>query len=260
MTELETKMRALRDDGKKGIVPFISAGDPNLEVTRDVVLALSEAGATAIEIGVPFSDPIADGPTIQAASQRAIESGTTLSGILDMLEGVPAEQRAPLVIFSYLNPIDRLGFSAFASRSANAGASALLLTDATPGVEPDLEAELDKYNLNQICLVAPTTPDDRLVQIASRASGFIYMVARRGVTGAGQEQGEVSLHTERLRELTDVPLYVGFGIRTREDVDRISKFADGVVVGSALVTALHETPEAKRAQRAYDFLTDLHPG
>lgn len=254
---LEKRLRQLKDSGQKGIIPFISAGDPDIETTRDIILALSEAGASAIEIGVPFSDPIADGPTIQAAGQRAIEAGASLSRILDMLRDLPKEKTAPLVVFSYLNPIDRMGFENFARRAKEAGVSALLLTDATPGTEPDLEAQLTENELDLICLVAPTTPEVRLKTIAERGSGFVYMIARRGVTGKGAEEIEVRGNARRLRELTDLPLYIGFGVRSREDVLRLNDEADGVIVGSALVQKLHETDRAQRAEVAGAFLREL---
>ena len=210
----------------------------------------------AIEIGVPFSDPIADGPVIQAASQRAIDAGATLDRILTMLHGMQ-DRLPPTVIFSYLNPIDRMGFATFARRAREAGVSALLVTDATPGTEPDLEQALRDNGLDLICLVAPTTPHDRLATIVASASGFIYVVARRGVTGRGSEQQEATGHIEALRSLTNLPLYVGFGVREREDVVRLQQHADGVIVGSALVELLHETPREQRAQVAGDYLRRL---
>lgn len=256
-TKLQQHLTDLKNRGEHGLIPFITAGDPDLETTREIILSLSEAGASAIEIGVPFSDPIADGPTVQAAGQRAIEAGTTLDGILSMLSDTPDESLAPIVIFSYLNPIDRMGFETFAKRAKQAGASALLLIDATPGTEPELEDALEEHQLDLIYLVAPTTPEERLKTIATRGSGFIYMVARRGVTGKGAEQVEVRTHAEALRSMTDTPLYIGFGIRSREDVLRLQKEADGVIVGSALVQTLHETERNKRGARAAEFLREL---
>jgi len=256
MTALSRKLRALRDEGKKGVIPYFTAGDPDLELTRDILLSMSEAGVAALEIGVPFSDPIADGPTIQASSQRAISARTTLDGILTMIEEIQ-DQLAPTVIFSYLNPIDRMGYSAFAERAKRSGASGLLLTDATPGTEAPLEDELHAQDLDLIRLVAPTTPHERLPTIVDGAAGFLYLVARRGVTGVGQESEEVRGHVDALREITDIPLYVGFGVRTREDVVRISEYADGVIVGSALVEKLHALPRAKRPDAAGQYMREL---
>lgn len=255
-TALSRALRDLRASGKKGVIPYFTAGDPDLELTRDILLSMSEAGVAALEIGVPFSDPIADGPTIQASSQRALTAGTTLDGILTMIDEIK-DQLAPTVIFSYLNPIDRMGYKQFAERAHACGASGLLLTDATPGTEASLEGELQERGMDLIRLVAPTTPLERLPTIVDGASGFLYLVARRGVTGVGQESDEVRGHVEALRKITDTPLYVGFGVRTREDVLRISEYADGVIVGSALVEKLHALPRAKRPDAAGQYMREL---
>lgn len=255
-TALTQKLKDLRAQGKKGVIPYFTAGDPDLALTQDILLSMSEAGVAALEIGVPFSDPIADGPTIQASSQRAIAAGATLDGILTMIEEVK-DKLAPTVIFSYLNPIDRMGYQTFAQRAKQCGASGLLLTDATPGTEASLENELHAQNLDLIRLVAPTTPHERLPTIVDGASGFLYLVARRGVTGVGQESDEVRGHVDALKKLTDTPLYVGFGVRTREDVLRIGEYADGVIVGSALVEKLHALPRAKRPDAAGQYMREL---
>lgn len=255
-TELSTRLAELRKRQERGLIPYITAGDPDIETTRDILVAMTEAGASALEIGIPFSDPIADGPTIQASSQRAIDAGATLSGILDMLETNKA-RLAPTIIFSYLNPIDRMGYTTFAERAQRAGVSALLVTDATPGTEPALEDALRQQGIGLICLIAPTTPEERLPVVVKHASGFIYLIARRGVTGVGSEQDEAALQVDRLRRITDIPLYVGFGVRTREDVKRISAYADGVIVGSALVELLHNTPREKRAATAGAYIREL---
>lgn len=256
MTALSRTLRDLRAEGKKGVIPYFTAGDPDLELTRDILLSMSEAGVAALEIGVPFSDPIADGPTIQASSQRAIASGANLDAILKMIEEIQ-DQLAPTVIFSYLNPIDRMGYRTFAQRAKSCGASGLLLTDATPGTEASLENELQHQGIDLIRLVAPTTPHERLPTIVDGAAGFLYLVARRGVTGVGQESEEVRGHVDALRQITDIPLYVGFGVRTREDVLRISEYADGVIVGSALVDKLHRLPRAQRPEAAGQYMREL---
>jgi tryptophan synthase alpha chain len=257
MNHLETVLRGLRDDGRKGLIPFISAGDPNLDVTHDILLALDGAGASAIEVGVPFSDPIADGPVIQASSQRALAAGANLPGVLDMVGSLKGKLRAPVVLFSYLNPIDRLGFQTFAERSSACGASALLLTDAPPGVEPELEQALTANALDRIVLVAPTTPPSRIPMLASVAQGFVYVIARRGVTGAGAADDEAPGLVTGIREYTSVPVYVGFGVSNRQHVETIHAYADGAIVGSALVDLLHRTPLNERAQTAGSYLRSL---
>ena len=176
-TPLSQRLRAIRDRGEKGVIPYFTAGDPDIELTRDILLAMSEAGVAALEIGIPFSDPIADGPVIQASSQRAINNGATLERILTMLDDVK-DQLAPSVIFSYLNPVDRMGYDRFARRAKEVGTSGLLITDATPGTDPELEHSLTSQGLDLIRLIAPTTPVERLPVIVDGASGFLYIVAR----------------------------------------------------------------------------------
>ena len=255
-TALATRLKAIRDSGQKGIIPYFTAGDPDIEMTRDILLAMSEAGVAALEVGIPFSDPIADGPVIQASSQRAIRNGATLDRILTMLDDVK-DQLAPTVIFSYLNLIDRLGYDYFAQRAKAVGTSGLLVTDATPGTDPELEEALTSQGLDLIRLVAPTTPLERLPVIVDGASGFLYIIARRGVTGVGSESSEIETHIAELRKLTDIPLYVGFGVRTRADAERINAYADGVIVGSALVGMLHALPRAQRPDAAARYMREL---
>lgn len=255
-TALTKRLKEIRDSGQKGIIPYFTAGDPDIEMTRDILLAMTEAGVAALEIGIPFSDPIADGPVIQASSQRAIDNGATLDRILTMLDDVK-EKLAPTVIFSYLNLIDRLGYEHFAKRAKDVGTSGLLVTDATPGTDPELEEALTNQGLDLIRLVAPTTPIERLPTIVDGASGFLYIIARRGVTGRGSESSEIATHIAELRKLTDVPLYVGFGVRTRADAERINAYADGVIVGSSLVEMLHELPRAQRPDAAFRYMREL---
>ena len=255
-TPLATRLREIRDRGEKGVIPYFTAGDPDLDVTRDVLIAMSEAGAAALEIGIPFSDPTADGPIIQASSQRAINNGASLDRILTMIDDIQGKL-APTVIFSYLNPIDRMGYDRFAERAKAAGTSGLLITDATPGTDPELEEALTSRDMNLIRLVAPTTPYERLPLIVDGAGGFLYLIARRGVTGAGSEGSEVRGHIAELRKLCDIPLYVGFGVRERADAERINEYADGVIIGSALVERLHQTPIAKRAEVAANIIREL---
>lgn len=257
MNRLEAHLRALRDRGKRGVVPFVTAGDPDLGTTAHILTALSDAGAAAIEVGIPFSDPIADGPTIQASSQRALDGGATLAGVLDMLAGLRDRIACPIVAFSYVNPIHRMGYTEFAARAVEAGVDAVLLTDAVPGAAPALEKALADAGLARIVLIAPTTPPSRIDTLATHAEGFVYVIARRGVTGRGSEQSEAPRLVERLQASTDVPVYVGFGVRERADVERISAYADGVIVGSALVDHLHQTPVHERPAAAGAMLRRL---
>lgn len=259
-TALEAALRTRRDAGERGLIPFVTAGDPSLDETREVLAALDDAGVDAIEVGIPFSDPIADGPVIQAAGQRALSAGTTLDGVLSMLESTRATRRAPVVIFSYLNPILRMGEATFARRARESGASAVLLTDAVGGAAPTLEDALEREGMDRVVLIAPTTPDARVRELAADARGFIYLIARRGVTGQGGEDGDVASKVAVLREVTDVPVYVGFGVRTAADAARIGAWADGVIVGTALVEALHEAAPGSRAQVASSYARALRGG
>lgn len=255
---LQAHLQELRDVGHIGILPFVSAGDPDLQTTGEILLALQEAGAVAIEVGVPFSDPIADGPVIQAASQRALAAGTTLPAILDLLASLRGQLLLPIVLFTYGNPLLRMGWEAFAERAAAAGIDAVLLTDLTPGVEPALEKALSSRGIGRIVLVAPTTPPARAAWLATQAEGFVYVIARRGVTGQGGEDAESTAVVPLLRANTNVPIYLGFGVRTAADVARLGAVADGVIVGSALVQHLHEIgAPSERAAAAGAFLREL---
>jgi tryptophan synthase alpha chain len=246
VSELERALVARRASGLPALIPYVTAGDPSLEITRGILEALDAAGVDAIEVGVPFSDPIADGPVIQAAAQRALTTGTTLPAILDLLTSMKGGRRAPLVLFSYVNPILRMGERAFAARAAEAGVSGVLLTDAVPGAAPALEEALAAEGLDVIVLVSPTTPDERVLWLAARARGFLYLIARRGVTGQGGEDADLSGRMALIRSASDVPVQVGFGVRTGEDARRIGAWADGVIVGSALVELLHAEQDVMR--------------
>lgn len=215
---------------------------------------LARNGADVIELGVPFSDPVADGPTIQRSSQIALEQGTTLAWTLDQLRQFRAEYATPVVIFSYLNPILRYGWKQFIEDAVAAGAQGVLLTDLPVGADPQIEHALEASPLALIRLIAPTTDPQRMREIASRAQGFIYYIARMGVTGARTElPPELITAVQELKSITDVPVAVGFGVSTREQVRAISDVADAVVVGSALIDAI----TSRGASGAEKFLRGL---
>lgn len=242
------------------LIPFVVAGDPDLPTTEAVVLALARAGAAAIELGIPFSDPVADGPVIQAAAERARAAGTTVPKVLDLVARLRARTDVPLVLFSYFNPILRHGPERFARDAADAGADGVLTVDM-PAEEADhLAPLLRRSGLHPIFLVAPTTSDARLAHIAGQASGFIYAVARTGVTGAGggsPAQASEAL-VARVRGASALPVTVGFGVSTPEDVRAVSDYADAVVVGSALVRALaNGAPGSTHAEVASAFVEKL---
>jgi tryptophan synthase alpha chain len=233
---------ALRKESRTALVCYVTAGHPDVERSLDTLRALEEGGADIVELGVPFSDPIADGPIIQASSQLALENGMTFDGALSLVER--AGLKVPVVLFSYLNPILAAGEDAL-TRAAEAGAGGILVTDIPVGADPAREEWLGNSPLAFIRLVAPTTPTERMGEIARHGSGFVYLISRLGVTGV-QETTAITLPEtiERLRSATDLPICVGFGISTPDQARNVGKLADGVVVGSALVRAAGAGPDA----------------
>lgn len=232
---------ALKKSSRRALVCYVTAGHPDRQRSLDTLRALEEGGADIIELGVPFSDPIADGPIIQASSQQALEQGMTYDRVIDLIAA--AGLRVPVVLFSYLNPIMAAGPDALA-RAAEAGASGILVTDIPVGADPEREEWLGASPLAFIRLVAPTTPRERMAEIARHGSGFVYLISRLGVTGV-QETTDTSLPEtiSRLRSATSLPICVGFGISTPAQARAVGKLADGVVVGSALVRAAEKSAD-----------------
>jgi tryptophan synthase alpha chain len=230
---------AFRGGSKKGapaLVAYVTAGDPTLKFTQSLVLKLVEAGADVIELGVPFSDPIADGPVIQRASQRALRGGTSLVDVIKLAARLRRKTAIPLVLFSYYNPVLQMGAEGFAKRAAAAGIDGVLITDLTPEEAGDFVKVLRRAKLDTVFLAAPTSTPRRLRAIARLSRGFVYVIARRGTTGPRQEvPAEVGSLVKRVRRLTSLPVAVGFGISRPEHVAALKGVANGVVVGSALV-------------------------
>lgn len=239
---------ALRASGEMGIVAYITAGDPTLDATRRFVLALAEAGADIIELGVPFSDPVADGPTIQRASERALKSGTTLEKILALVREIRRSSDVPIVLFSYYNPVLQMGLDRFASTAAEAGADGVLITDLTPEEAADYRGAVSARGLDTIFLAAPTSTDERLAKIAACSTGFLYIVSRTGVTGAKDSLPEdLPALLRRARAVTKLPTAVGFGISLPGHVSILGGLADAAVVGSALVSEIERAESADAA-------------
>jgi tryptophan synthase alpha chain len=240
-SSITRRFDALRKQSRRALVCYVTAGHPDVGRSLETLRALEEGGADIIELGVPFSDPIADGPVIQASSQQALEQGMTYDGVLALIER--AKPDVPVILFSYLNPILAAGPDAL-TRASEAGASGILVTDIPVGADPAREEWLGGSPLAFIRLVAPTTPRDRMAEIARHGSGFVYLISRLGVTGV-QETTATSLpdSIRRLRSATTLPICVGFGISTPEQARSVGKLADGVVVGSALVKAAGNGPE-----------------
>ena len=241
----------LRRKGELGIVAFITAGDPSLEATERFVLALADAGADLVELGVPFSDPIADGPTIQRSSERALHSGTSLHPVLNLVRRLREKTEIPLVLFSYFNPVLQMGLEKFSSESARVGVDGVLITDITPEEGADYRALLRAKGLDTIFLASPTTNDHRLKRISEASSGFLYLISRTGVTGAKETLPEdLPVLIRRTRAVTSLPLAVGFGISLPGHVSILGGLADAAVVGSALVSEIERATSIERAAQA----------
>ncbi|WP_423823940.1 tryptophan synthase subunit alpha [Salinisphaera sp. SPP-AMP-43] len=242
MSRLAKRFETLRSAGRTALIPYLTAGDPHPDATPDFMHALVDAGADVIELGVPFTDPMADGPVIQAACERALMHGTSLRQVLDMVARFRERDRdTPVVLMGYFNPIDSMGLDTFAARASEAGVDGALIVDMTAEEAPDIAPSLSAAGIDPVCLIAPTTGRERIARICENAAGFIYYVSFKGVTGAA------SLDTDRLagqiapiREATSLPIGVGFGVRTPDNAAAVAAVADAVVVGSALVREIAE--------------------
>jgi tryptophan synthase alpha chain len=259
VSRLDETFQRLRQPRRAAFVAYICAGDPNLRASLDIVLALESVGVDIIELGVPFSDPLADGIVNQMAAQRALESGTTVPGVIDLVREVRRRSQIPLVLFTYLNPVYAYGFERFHADAAAAGADGILLLDLPPD-EAALNSELSGGSgLNHIRLIAPTTPPERMREIASRSEGFVYYVSRTGVTGTGPAlSADIGGKVAVIKSATAVPVCVGFGISTPEQVACVARVADGVVVGSAIVRQIEEHEDSSEiAGRIAGFVKPL---
>jgi tryptophan synthase alpha chain len=244
---------------KPGIVAYLTAGDPDLATTREIALAAIDNGADVIELGVPFSDPLADGPVIQRASERAVARGTRLTDVLGLAKELRAARpRAGLVLFSYLNPVVRMGMKTFCARAAEAGADGVLLTDMIVEEAGEYLEAMRDHALAPVFLAAPTSPDARLKAIAEASQGFVYAISRVGITGTQQKvAGDAAELVGRLRKFTSLPIAVGFGISNAEHVKAVGEFADAAVVGSALVALVEKTRPDQAATAIGQFIAGL---
>jgi tryptophan synthase alpha chain len=236
---------------RPALVAYVTCGDPNLDSTRDIVLAAVDAGAAVIELGVPFSDPVADGPAIQRASERALKQGTSLEQVLKLARQVRQSRQAGLIIFTYLNPVLRMGLARFVAAAADAGVDGVLITDLPVEEAHEYLRLMRNRNLDTIFLAAPTSTDQRLRSIAEASTGFVYAVSRTGVTGARRQLADDARElVARLRKHTKLPIAVGFGISTAEQFAAVGEFADGGVVGSAIVETIERNPGKEPASVA----------
>lgn len=241
MTRLQSTFARLREQKAPGLVTYITAGDPDLEKTGGIIRALDRAGADVLEVGVPFSDPLADGPVIQRATERALAAGTTLERVLDLLAGLRNDVKAPVVIFSYANPILRFGAERFADRAAAAGVDGVLILDVPLEEADESRQLLASRGIDTILLLSPTTTDERLRKAATLGSGFVYAISRLGVTGVRDTLADGAEEmVRRIRAASDLPVALGFGISKPEHVRAVGQWADAAVVGSALVNVIAE--------------------
>ena len=246
MNRIEERFAKLKRDGKKGFIVYIGAGDPNLAATRELALAFDKAGVDILELGVPFSDPLADGLVNQLAAQRGLESGTTPPKLLETIAAVRKKSEIPIVLYIYFNLIHKVGMGKFISAAAKAGVDGLLVLDLPPEESDNYEALMKKAGLCHIYLVAPTTPEERMKFIVKRGSGFIYYISREGVTGMQSKvASNLASQVAKIRAHTDLPIAVGFGVSNPEQAKLVAQNADAVVVGSAVVNQIAKNGKSK---------------
>jgi len=240
-SRIQKTFAQLKANGEKALITFITAGDPDLKTSKDIIFELEKSGADIIELGIPFSDPMADGPTIQAASERALKKGTTLKDVLELVKDVRKRSQIPIILFGYYNPIFAYGTERFAKDVKKAGADGILVVDLPPEEAHELKKAADSCSLDLIFLLTPTSDDNRMRLVAEKASGFIYYVSVAGITGARKElPGTIQRYIRKVRQFAPLPVGVGFGISTPEQAREVSKWADGVIVGSAIVNVIEK--------------------
>ena len=259
MSRIATTFARLREQGKKALIPFVTAGDPDPRLAVPLMHALAKAGADVIELGVPFSDPMADGPVIQRSSERALKHHVSLRDVLGFLaEFRKSDRRTPVVLFGYANPIESLGLERFADAAKASDADGVLVVDYPPEEAQQLVTALDARSLDTIFLLSPTTTDERLGKIAELGRGYLYYVSLRGVTGASNiDFADVAAGVRRVREFTRLPVGVGFGIRDAASARAVAAVSDAVIIGSALVQVIEKAPRDKVTDRVAAFLAPI---
>ena len=261
MGRIREKFYQIHGAGRKGFIPFVTAGDPDLATSLSIILKLAELGADVIELGVPFSDPMADGPTIQRSSQRSLDAVTTLHNVIELAIEFRTHSEVPLVLFSYFNPILRFGIDDFTQIAAKSGIDGVLLTDVIEDEAADIANQFAEKDIDLISLIAPTTTDERLEKICNNARGFIYAVSRAGVTGASENMNsDAEKLVNRARQFTELPIAVGFGISTSEQVADVWRYADATVIGSAIVAEIERAHSpADAVVRVERLVSELLP-
>ena len=241
MSRIADTFATLRNENRKGFIPFITAGDPDLQTTRELIVELARAGSTLIELGIPFTDPMADGPVIQRASERALRQAFGIEDVLQTVAAARKQTDVPIILFSYFNPLMQFGIDKLARAAKQVGVDGVLVTDLVPEEAGEFARVLKQNDLDMIFLIAPTSTDERLKLIAERASGFIYAVSRAGITGTREEMSaEAERLVRNMRQFSDLPIAVGFGISKPEHVADVWRYADAAVVGSAIVNEIEK--------------------
>lgn len=259
MSRIDQRFSQLRAQGRKALIPFVTAGDPDLATTLPLMHGLVTAGADVLELGVPFSDPMADGPVIQRASERALANGVTLTNVLDLVKQFrQTDQATPVVLMGYANPVEAMGYDQFAKAAVEAGVDGLLTVDIPPEEADDLVASLKRHKIAPIFLLAPTTPESRIAKVGEMAAGYVYYVSLRGVTGAANlDMSEVSARLPLIRQHVKLPIGVGFGIRDGATARAVSEISDAVVIGSRLVQEIEAAGAADAVDRVSALVRDI---
>ncbi len=259
LSKIDQKFNELKNNNKLALMPFIIAGDPNIETTSEILLKLQEKGADLIELGIPYSDPLADGPVIQLSASRALNSGTTPKKVIQLLESLKGKLNIPIILFTYFNPLLRFGFEEFCEMASKAGVSGLIIPDLPLEETYKFSKIVGNYSMDLILLVAPTTPFERMKIISNKTKGFTYLVSVTGVTGERNEmENRVENLITKLKEISPNPVAVGFGISSPEHVNKVSQWgADGVIVGSAFVKRIASCNEKEVVNQLGDFCEEM---
>ena len=259
MSRIDQRFALLQQQGRKALIPFVTAGDPDLATTLPLMHGLVAAGADIIELGVPFSDPMADGPIIQRASERALANGVTLTNVLELVRQFrTTDQQTPVVLMGYANPVEAMGYEAFAKAAVAAGVDGLLTVDTPPEEADAMVACLKQYNIAPIFLLAPTTPETRIAKVGEMAQGYVYYVSLRGVTGAANlDMSEVAARLPLIRKHVKLPVGVGFGIRDGATARQVAEVADAVVIGSRLVQQIEAAGAAGAVAQVSALVADI---
>ncbi|OGU18385.1 MAG: tryptophan synthase subunit alpha [Geobacteraceae bacterium GWC2_53_11] len=258
MSRLTARFTSLKSRRSKALVTFVTAGDPDLSATEEIIYLLEDAGSDVIELGVPFSDPMADGPTIQLSSERALAAGTTLHGILELVKKVRTRSQIPLILMGYLNPVHAYGYENFCRDAAEAGVDGVLLVDMPPEESRELTVPAKKYGLDVIFLLTPTSDAARIATVNRLGSGFVYYVTVTGVTGARSSvSGTLAQELAKVKQTVFLPVMAGFGISTPEQASEVGQMADGVVVGSAIVRLFEQFSGEELKQRLHRYVAEL---